>query len=67
MIYADNKTGFLSDVGNVDEMAENVLKLLNDRKMFNEFKTNAFEQAKRFDIDKILPQYEKIYTQLISK
>lgn len=62
-----NKTGFLSDVGNVDEMAENVLKLLNDRKMFNEFKTNAFEQAKRFDIDKILPQYEKIYTQLISK
>lgn len=66
-VNIQNKTGFLSDVGNVDEMAENVLKLLNDRKMFNEFKTNAFEQAKRFDIDKILPQYEKIYTQLISK
>lgn len=66
-VNIQNKTGFLSDVGNVDEMAENVLKLLNDRKMFNEFKINAFEQAKRFDIDKILPQYEKIYTQLISK
>lgn len=66
-VNIQNKTGFLSAVGNVDEMAENVLKLLNDNKLFKDFKTNAFEQAKKFDIDRILPEYEKIYNQLLAK
>ena len=28
---------------------------------------NAFEQAKKFDVEKILPQYEEIYRQLAGK
>jgi L-malate glycosyltransferase len=61
------KTGFLSDVGNVEEMAANAIMLLKDEKMLAEFSRNAFERAKKYDVNNILPQYEKIYQQLLKK
>lgn len=66
-VNIDGKTGFLSDLGNVDEMAKHAIKLLSDQKLLNQFRENAFNQAKKFDIDKILPQYEKLYKQIIKK
>jgi len=65
-VNIQGKTGYLSDVGNVDEMANNAIKLLSDEKLFNQFCDNAFAQAKKFDIVNILPKYEKIYEQLVS-
>jgi L-malate glycosyltransferase len=58
-------TGFLSDIGNVEEMSANALKLLKDKDLLSKFRENAFQQALKFDIEKILPQYEKIYNQLL--
>jgi N-acetyl-alpha-D-glucosaminyl L-malate synthase BshA len=58
-------TGFLSGVGNVEEMASNALKLLTNDELMHQFRLNAFEQAKKFDIEKILPQYVRLYEQLI--
>jgi L-malate glycosyltransferase len=58
-------TGFLSDVGDVDSMATNTVRLLKDEYMLNNFKNAAFEQAKKFDVNIILPQYEKIYSELL--
>jgi N-acetyl-alpha-D-glucosaminyl L-malate synthase BshA len=63
-VNVEGKTGFLSNVGDVDEMAANAIKLLSDENLLNEFGKNAFERAKKFDVDKILPQYEEIYRQL---
>lgn len=54
-------SGYLSDVGNVDEMAENALKILGDDKTLEQFKSNAAKVAMEFDILKILPLYEAIY------
>lgn len=65
-VNIQGKTGYLSDVGNVDEMADNAIKLLSDEKLFKQFCENAFNQAKKFDIINILPKYEKIYEQLVS-
>lgn len=61
------KTGYLSKVGDVADMSKNTLKLLTDEALLAEFKRNAFEQAKRFDIEKILPLYEQVYNQLVVK
>lgn len=66
-VNINGKTGFLSGVGNVQEMSDNAIKLLTDENLLNEFKKNAFEQAKKFDVNLILPQYEKIYQQLMHK
>ncbi|HWY10391.1 MAG TPA: N-acetyl-alpha-D-glucosaminyl L-malate synthase BshA [Bacteroidia bacterium] len=60
-------TGYLSDVGDVDDMTNNSIKLLSDEKLLAKFKSNAFEQAKKFDINNVLPLYEKLYQKVISK
>jgi N-acetyl-alpha-D-glucosaminyl L-malate synthase BshA len=58
-------TGFLSDVGNVDEMADYAIKILSNDSILQEFRENALAQAKRFSIENILPQYEEYYQQVL--
>ena len=60
-------SGYLSDVGKTDEMAENALKILNDKAVLAEFKKNALSVAKQFDIKNILPLYEELYHKAINK
>ena len=59
------KTGYMSKVGDYEDMAKNIIALLSDEKKLAQFKANAFEQAKKFDINVILPQYEKLYEDVI--
>ena len=61
----DGISGYLSNVGNVEEMAANAIKILKDDKILNEFKANALEVAKKFDIKNILPKYEALYQRAI--
>lgn len=61
----DGISGYLSNVGNVDEMAENAIKILKDDATLNEFKKNALEVARKFDIKNILPKYEALYQKAI--
>lgn len=58
-------SGFLSDVGNVEEMSANAIKILQDETTLNQFKRNAKEQARKFDIASIVPQYEAIYEETL--
>jgi L-malate glycosyltransferase len=60
-------TGFLSDPGNVDEMAAYAIQLLENEEMLQQFRANALEQAKRFDLDTILPDYERYYETVIAR
>ncbi|RZK05190.1 MAG: glycosyltransferase, partial [Flavobacterium sp.] len=63
----DGISGYLSNVGNTDEMAENALKILKDDAILSEFKSNALSVAKQFDIKNILPLYEALYEKALSK
>lgn len=58
-------TGFLSNPDNIDEMAKNAIQILAKDEVLQQFRKNALAQAKRFDIDNILPQYERYYEQII--
>lgn len=60
-------TGFLSDVGDVESMAENSLMLLQSPDMLMTFRKNALEQARRFDISLILPKYEAYYQKVLKE
>lgn len=62
----DGVSGYLSDVGNITEMASNGIKILEDNLVLEKFKKNAFEVAKKFDILNILPMYEDLYKKAIS-
>ena len=57
-------SGFLSDVGDIDEMANNTLYVLEDEHLHT-FKNNAKKQAENFSLDRILPMYEEIYGKLV--
>jgi len=60
-VNKDGYSGYLSDVGNVQEMAANAIKILSDDKVLLTFKKNALEASKEFDIMNILPLYENLY------
>ncbi|WP_339661834.1 N-acetyl-alpha-D-glucosaminyl L-malate synthase BshA [uncultured Polaribacter sp.] len=55
------KTGFLSDLGDVEDMAKNAIHILKEDDTLALFKQNAKEHAKKFSIQNILPVYEEIY------
>lgn len=62
----DGISGYLSDVGDVEAMATNAIKILRDDVTLKEFKAKALETAKQFDIQNILPMYEELYLRAIS-
>lgn len=64
-IIINGYCGFMSNVGDVADMCKNALTILEDTETHERFKANALTQAKKFDIGNIVPQYEKLYQQLI--
>lgn len=58
-------SGFLSDVGDVDDMAKNAIYILEDENRLAQFRSNAYEQVKKFQIQNILPIYEELYRNTI--
>ena len=59
-------TGYLSNVGDVNDMAQNAITLLKDPQLLAKFRKNALKQAHKFDLAEILLQYEAIYKRVIS-
>jgi len=59
-------TGFLSNVGDVEDMTRRALFIL-DKNNLPRFKENALKRAKEFDISRILPLYESYYNKILEK
>ena len=60
-------SGFLSDVGNVDEMAQNSIRILKNDSDLIQFRRNAHERSKTFSLGSVLPTYEQLYEQVLDK
>lgn len=61
------KSGFLSNVGDVEDMTRNALHILSDETRLKTFKNNARKEALKFDLHAIVPQYEAIYEDTLAK
>lgn len=59
-------SGYLSEVGDVKGMADNAFRILVDDKLHQKFKNQALKQARLFDIDDIITQYEQVYTDALA-
>jgi N-acetyl-alpha-D-glucosaminyl L-malate synthase BshA len=66
-INIQGETGYMSNVGDYEDMAKNAAHILGDEATLKQFKKNAFAQAKRFDISNILPMYENYYEQVLAE
>ncbi len=60
-------TGFLSEVGDVEDMARNTLSLLENENTLHAFKASALAEAKKFKIEEIVPVYEDYYIETIDR
>ncbi len=66
-VNIEGKTGYLCDVGDVEGMAQRAISILENEETHQKFRKAAFEHAKTFDIDNILPVYEEYYEEIIEK
>tara|TARA_B100000282_G_C31720569_1_gene485764 strand:+ start:298 stop:1440 length:1143 start_codon:yes stop_codon:yes gene_type:complete len=65
-VNIDGVTGFLSDVGDINKMSNDICYLIANSNLLNSFKSNALKHAKKFDLNNILPKYEEVYNKLIN-
>lgn len=59
-------SGFLSEVGEIEEMGRNAINILKDAETLQRFKNNARNQASIFDINVVVPLYEDLYNQALA-
>ena len=64
-INVQGVTGFLSNVGDVDDMSKNAIYILSDDERLKHFKKAAIAQARKFEKQHIIPQYELLYCEVI--
>jgi N-acetyl-alpha-D-glucosaminyl L-malate synthase BshA len=55
------ETGYLSDLGDVEDMAKNAISIVKDDAVLEKFKQNAKNHTRQFSLESILPVYEEIY------
>ena len=62
----NGNSGYTSDIGDIDSMAKNAIKILSDDSLKKKYRIQAFENAKKYDIKTVIPLYEKIYDQALN-
>ncbi|MBS1549513.1 MAG: N-acetyl-alpha-D-glucosaminyl L-malate synthase BshA [Bacteroidetes bacterium] len=60
-IMVNGYNGYMSNLGDVEDMAKNAVHILSHNDTLAQFRANALVQAKKFDISKIVPVYEALY------
>ncbi|MCB9186386.1 MAG: N-acetyl-alpha-D-glucosaminyl L-malate synthase BshA [Flavobacteriales bacterium] len=65
-INIHGETGFMSNVGDIDDMTANTLKLLKDDELMAKMRQRAYLRAKEFSKDSIIPMYERLYERTLA-
>jgi N-acetyl-alpha-D-glucosaminyl L-malate synthase BshA len=64
-VQIQGETGFLCNVGDIEEIANKAIYILEDEERLKVFKENAKRHSQKFSIQKIVPQYEALYLSVI--
>lgn len=60
-------SGYLSDVGDIDDMADKAIQILAEDQVLQQFKDQALIRAQDFELSKIVPHYEEFYEKVVEK
>ncbi|MEQ8323260.1 MAG: N-acetyl-alpha-D-glucosaminyl L-malate synthase BshA [Vicingaceae bacterium] len=63
-VIEEGKSGFMFDVGDVNGMAAKTLEILKDDTLHQELKKGAYQRARHFDLERVLPLYLDLYNRL---
>ena len=58
-------SGFMSNVGDIDDMAKNALRIIREDDQLKIFSENARKQAEKFEVKTILPRYIALYNKVL--
>ena len=64
-VNIEGKTGYLFDVGDIDGMVDKSIALLQDDVLLEEFKNNAENEARKFDLNQIVGRYVAVYQEAL--
>ena len=59
-------SGLLSPVGDTVAMAANAKTILQDETTYQRYRTGALSEARRFDLELVLPRYEELYNSVVA-
>lgn len=59
-------TGYLSDVGDIQDMAKHAIHILSEDDTLQQFKKAAIHHARKFEKKHIVPMYERLYEEVIA-
>ena len=65
-VNVEGISGFLFNLGDIQKMSLKAIEVLKDDILLKKMKDGAHNTAKKYDIKKIIPQYEEVY-KLFSK
>ncbi|ASS48726.1 MAG: N-acetyl-alpha-D-glucosaminyl L-malate synthase BshA [Candidatus Fluviicola riflensis] len=60
-------SGYLSNVGDVNEMSKHAIHILSDDARLHTFREQSLAQAHKFSLKEVLPIYENLYAQVIKE
>jgi len=66
-INIHGETGYLTDANDIKSMSDYAISILENPNVLEEFKIKAFNKAESFDINKVVPIYEKIYSKALKQ
>ncbi|NNL91415.1 MAG: N-acetyl-alpha-D-glucosaminyl L-malate synthase BshA [Saprospiraceae bacterium] len=66
-VNINGKTGFTCKIGDVEDMANKALLILESEQMLADFRKNARNKALEFKKSVIIPQYEEVYMKALQK
>lgn len=64
-LVIDGECGFMSELGDIDNMAKNAMYILEDCERLEVFKEKALQRAKEFELSLVLPIYENYYKEVV--
>lgn len=66
-VNEDGYSGYLSNVGDVEDMSKKAISILSDDERLRQFKSNALKVAQKFDVQNIVPLYENLYRKALKQ
>lgn len=66
-IVLDEGTGILVEPGNVEQLAEAIIKLIEDKELWKRFSIKARKWAKNFTLEKRVDELESLYREVLNR
>jgi len=64
-VVTEGESGFLASVGDVETMTARAIDVLRDPERLAEMRRGAVARAADFSADRIVPQYERLYEDVL--